>query len=54
MIDSVRKLWHRDAGQDIAEYAIMLAVVVALALGTVRAIGAIANTVFSGVGSTIQ
>jgi Flp pilus assembly pilin Flp len=54
MIDAVRKLWQRDAGQDIAEYAIMLAVVVALALGTVRAIGANANTVFSGVGSTIQ
>ena len=48
------KLWSEDEGQDIAEYAVMLAVVLAIVIGTVRLIGSGANTVFSGVASAIQ
>ena len=44
----------RDEGQDIAEYAIMLAVILAITVATLRLIGASANTVFSSVGSSIQ
>lgn len=54
MPDFLHEIWRSDAGQDVAEYAIMLAVVLALAISTVRVIGANANTVFSGVGSAIQ
>jgi len=47
-------LWREDQGQDIAEYAVMLAVVLVVVMGTVRLIGANASTVFSQVGSTVQ
>jgi Flp pilus assembly pilin Flp len=47
-------LWREDAGQDIAEYAVMLAVILAIAIATVRLVGTQANTVFSSVGSAIQ
>jgi Flp pilus assembly pilin Flp len=48
------RLWSDDAGEDIAEYAVMLAVVLVIVLSTVRLIGANASTVFSQVGSSIQ
>jgi Flp pilus assembly pilin Flp len=48
------KLWNDEAGQDIAEYAVMLAVVLVIVVGTVRLIGSNAGTVFSSVGSAIQ
>ena len=41
-------------GQDVAEYAVMLAVVLAVVVGTIRLIGSNANNVFSSVGSAIQ
>jgi Flp pilus assembly pilin Flp len=44
----------RQSGQDIAEYAVMLAVILVIVVGTIRLIGSSANTVFSQVGSTIQ
>jgi pilus assembly protein Flp/PilA len=47
------RLWE-DNGQDVAEYAIMLAVVLAVVVGTIRLIGSNANSVFSSVGSSIQ
>jgi len=50
----LQQLWPCDEGQDIAEYAVMLAVVLVIALGTVRMIGSNANTVFSSIGSAIQ
>jgi len=50
----LRKLWNDDQGQDIAEYAVMLAVILVIVIGTVRLIGSNANTVFSQVGSSIQ
>ena len=49
-----RLLWHDDEGQDIAEYAVMLAVILVLVIGTVRLIGGNANNVFSNVASSIQ
>jgi Flp pilus assembly pilin Flp len=48
------KLWRQDEGQDIAEYAVMLAVILVLVVGTVRLIGSNANTVFSQAASSIQ
>ena len=50
----VRTMWSNDEGQDIAEYSIMLAVILVIVVGTVRLIGTNANSVFSSVGSSIQ
>jgi len=50
----VSTLWTDEKGQDIAEYAVMLAVILVLVVGTVRLIGSNANTVFSNVASSIQ
>jgi Flp pilus assembly pilin Flp len=50
----VRKLWRDQQGQDIAEYAVMLAVILVIVIGTVRLIGSNANNVFSSVASSIQ
>jgi Flp pilus assembly pilin Flp len=47
-------LWKDEGGQDIAEYAVMLAVILVIVVGTVRLIGSNANNVFSTVGSSIQ
>jgi len=48
------RLWQDDVGQDIAEYAVMLAVILVIVLGTVKLIGTNANTIFSTVASSIQ
>jgi Flp pilus assembly pilin Flp len=50
----IGRLWFEDAGQDIAEYAVMLAVILVLVVGTVRLIGSKSSTVFSNVASSIQ
>jgi Flp pilus assembly pilin Flp len=50
----LQNLWQDDSGQDIAEYAVMLAVILVIVVGTVRLIGSNANNVFSQVGSSIQ
>ena len=49
-----RKMWRDDQGQDIAEYAVMLAVILVIVIGTIRLIGASANNVFSSVNSTLN
>ncbi len=49
----LRKLWNDEQGQDIAEYAVMLAVILVIVIGTVRLIGSNANTVFSQVASSV-
>ena len=54
MTNIVRNLWQGDEGQDIAEYAVMLAVILVIVVGTIRLIGGNANTVFSSVASSIQ
>jgi Flp pilus assembly pilin Flp len=50
----LRKLWTEEQGQDIAEYAVMLAVILVLVVGTVSLIGSSANNVFSSVSSSLQ
>ncbi len=50
----LHRIWNDDQGQDIAEYAVMLAVILVIVVGTVRLIGSSANNVFSQVGSSIQ
>jgi len=47
-------LWRHDEGQDIAEYAVMLAVILVLVVGTIRLIGSNANNAFSNVASSLQ
>jgi len=53
-MDHLRRLWSEQEGQDIAEYAVMLAVILVIVVGTVRLIGSNANNVFSSVASSIQ
>jgi len=50
----LQQLWHDDQGQDIAEYAVMLAVILVIVVGTIQLIGSNANNVFSSVSSSIQ
>jgi Flp pilus assembly pilin Flp len=49
-----RRLWQHDEGQDTAEYAVMLAVVFVIVVGTIRLVGSNANTVFWNAASSIQ
>jgi Flp pilus assembly pilin Flp len=48
------RLWREEEGQDIAEYAVMLAVILVIVVGTIRLIGTNANNVFSSVASSVQ
>jgi Flp pilus assembly pilin Flp len=48
------ELFRDEQGQDIAEYAVMLAVILVIVVGTIRLIGSNANNVFSQVASSIQ
>jgi Flp pilus assembly pilin Flp len=50
----LEQLWKDEGGQDIAEYAVMLAVILVIVVGTIRLIGSNANNVFSQVGSAIH
>ena len=54
MIYAIHSLWTDEKGQDIAEYAVMLAVILVLVIGTIRLVGTNSNTVFSRVASSIQ
>ena len=54
MFKSISLLWSDESGQDIAEYAVMLAVILVLVVGTVRLIGSNANNVFSAAASSLQ
>jgi len=54
MSRSARELWFDESGQDIAEYAVMLAVILVLVVGTIRLVGTNANNAFSSVASSIQ
>ncbi|HYW41149.1 MAG TPA: hypothetical protein VE957_23800 [Terriglobales bacterium] len=53
MIKTIRQLWTEENGQDVAEYAVMLAVILVIVIGTVRLIGGNANNVFSQVASSV-
>jgi Flp pilus assembly pilin Flp len=54
----MRQIWSQllqdEQGQDIAEYAVMLAVILVIVVGTIRLIGSNANNVFSSVASAVQ
>jgi len=48
------RLWSDETGQDIAEYAVMLAVILVVVIGTIRLVGGNANNAFSTVASSLQ
>lgn len=50
----LKRLWKNEEGQDVAEYAVMLAVILVIVVGTIRLIGGNANNVFSSVASSIS
>jgi Flp pilus assembly pilin Flp len=58
MTSLIRQLWSQwwsqEEGQDIAEYAVMLAVILVIVVGTIQLIGSNANNVFSNVASSLQ
>jgi Flp pilus assembly pilin Flp len=54
MLSPILELLWKEEGQDIAEYAVMLAVILVLVVGTIRLVGANANTAFSQAASAIQ
>jgi len=50
----LRHFFSDEQGQDIAEYAVMLAVILVLVVGTIRLVGTNANNAFSTVSSSLQ
>jgi len=54
LTELLRSLCAEDGGQDIAEYAVMLAVILVVVIGTIRLVGSNANNAFSSVASSIQ
>ena len=54
MSQFIKRIWNDKQGQDIAEYAVMLAVILVLVVGTVRLVGSSANNAFSSVASSLQ
>jgi Flp pilus assembly pilin Flp len=54
MIKGLCRIVVENEGQDIAEYAVMLAVILVLVVGTLRLVGSNANNAFSTVASTLQ
>ena len=53
-IRTIRGILKDEAGQDIAEYAVMLAVILLIVIGTVKLIGTNANSTFSNVASNLN
>jgi Flp pilus assembly pilin Flp len=53
MRELIRRIWSDEQGQDVAEYAVMLGVVLVIVIGTIRLIGANSNNAFSSVASVI-
>jgi Flp pilus assembly pilin Flp len=54
VLEGIGRLWRDEQGQDIAEYAVMLAVILIIVIGTVKLIGTNANSTFSNVASSVQ
>jgi Flp pilus assembly pilin Flp len=52
MLQRLLTLWSNDDGQGIAEYAVMLAVILELVIGAVQLVGGKANHVFSSAASS--
>ncbi len=53
MLKTFSRIWEEDEGQDIAEYALMLAVILLIVVGAVTAIGTNANTIFNNVATQL-
>ena len=53
MLALLYRLWFQEEGQDIAEYAVMLAVILVLVVAAVRLIGGNANNAFSATASSL-
>ena len=49
-----KRLGQRDEGQDVAEYAVMLAVMLGIAITTLHYIGISAGNTFTTIASKIQ
>ena len=54
MTQLLRRFWTDESAEDIAEYAVMTAVVLTITLLTVRLIGINSNGVFSAIASKIS
>ena len=54
MFNAVHKMWKDERGQDIAEYAVMLALILVVVMGTIKLVGSNANNAFSSVASSLQ
>jgi Flp pilus assembly pilin Flp len=54
ILENIWRIGKDESGQDIAEYAVMLAVILVIVVGTIRLIGSNANNVFSNVASSLQ
>ena len=54
LINLLWKAWFEDQAQDIADYAVMLAVILVIVVGTIRLVGTNDNNVFSSVASSVQ
>jgi Flp pilus assembly pilin Flp len=54
MIQFCHHIWSDEEGQDIVEYAVMLAVILVLVIGTVRLVGGNANNAFSSVANSLS
>jgi Flp pilus assembly pilin Flp len=50
----IHRIWADEEGQDIAEYAVMLAVILVLVVGTIRLVGSNANNAFSAAASSVN
>lgn len=50
----IQNLWSDEQGQDIAEYAVLVAAILIIVVGTIRLVGSNSNTVFSNVASSVQ
>jgi Flp pilus assembly pilin Flp len=54
MLSVLCSSWSEEQGQDITEYAVMVAPILIIVIGTIRLIGSNSNTVFSNVASAVQ
>ena len=54
MFRYIPRISRDESGQDIAEYAVMLAAILVLVVGTIRLVGSNANNAFSAVASALQ
>ena len=50
----LHNLWRDDQAQDVAEYALMLAVILLVVVGAVGAIGTTANGIFNNTNTSLS